>query len=380
MAEIQQPTVKPGSGKIRLGLLSSDLRAHVVAFFAFPLFEHIDRERFEVFAYSFNPGASDAIQERIKSQVDGFRLWPDVTARDAAQMIAEDHLDILIELGGHTDLNKPEVLAYRPAPIQASWLGYPHSIGLTAVDHFICDPHNQPSDPDLMLERPLLMPDSWIAISSALIVRYPPVKDVLASDIKGYVTYGTANNPKKYTRANLTAWAQVVAATPGSHFAFVRPEAASAVFQHNVVRLFEENGVSADRIDWYGVRKTHMALYSEIDITLDTFPLTGGTTTVDALMMGVPVVSLAGEAFHERISHSILTNAGVSDLSASTLEVFHATALRLAGDRDRRQALRQNLRTDLLASALGQTETFARDFYDMIHRVVTAKAGPRTGG
>lgn len=371
-------------GKVRVGVLSADLRAHVVGFFAFPLFEHIDRERFEVFAYSFNPNPPDAIQDRIASHVDGFRQWPDIKAHDAAQKIADDDLDFLVEIGGHTDLNKPEVLAYRPAPIQASWLGYPHSIGLSTVDYFICDPRNQPTRADLLIEEPLLMPASWIAISPALISRYPPPTVTLASDLKGYVTYGTANNPKKYTHQTLAAWARIVAATPGSHFAFLRPEAGSAVFRRNVARIFAEHGVSPDRLDWMAVRGTHMPLYGEIDITLDTFPLTGGTTTVDALMMGVPVVSLVGEAFHERISHSILASAGLSDLSAFTPDAFQTVALRLAADRDRRLDLRRNLRATLLASPLGQTETFARDFYEMIHRTVMqarqAKAASQTGG
>ena len=129
----------------------------------------------------------------------------------------------------------------------------------------------------------------------------------------------------------LAAWARITAATPGAHFAFIRPEAGSRVFRRNVESVFAARGVSADRIDWHVTRGGHMAAYEEIDISLDTFPLTGGTTTVESLLMGVPVVSLAGEAVFERLSRSILINAGLGDLCTTSIADYEACALRLAG-------------------------------------------------
>jgi predicted O-linked N-acetylglucosamine transferase (SPINDLY family) len=367
-------------GKVRLGFLSSDLRDHPVGRLALPLFDHIDHERFEVFVYSFFRGQADGVQARISRSVTGFRTWPEISARDAAQRIASDQLDMLIELGGPTDMNLPEVLAWRPAPIQASYMGYPHSTGLSAVDHYLCDPFNAPLAPDLLLEAPLLFPKSWIALGSASFASAPPVPVQTPEERRGYLTFGSANNPYKYTRDTLTAWARVVAAVPESRFAVIRPEAGSQALRQNITAAFAAQGVSADRLEWQPTRGHHLAAYGDVDISLDTFPLTGGATTVESLLMGVPVVSLAGEAFFQRLSRSILINGGLADLCVDTPEAFHATAVSLAQDRPRRVALRQTLRSDLQASPLGDTETFARDFYDMIHRVVTAKAGPRTGG
>ncbi len=377
LAPIRRSPSAAGS-KVRLGFMSSDLRIHPVGYFALSLFEHLDRSRFEVFTYSYALGEEDALQAHVRARVDGARWWPEISSRDAAQRIADDRLDMLIELGGSTSMNKLDVMAWRPAPIQASWLGYPHSSGLATIDYYICDPHNRPTAPDLMLEEPLLMPHAWIAMSPALLARTPPAAPGLPEDRSGHITFGTANSPHKFTPQVLAAWARVVAAVPGSRFAFVRPEAGSEVFRRNVAQAFAVEGVSADRIEWRAVRGAHLPHYDAIDISLDTFPLTGGTTTVEALLMGVPVVSLSGEAFYQRLSRSILINAGLGDLCVDTPEAFQATAVALAADKARRADLRANLRLRLEASPLGQTEAFARDFYDMVERAV--RAGPRSAG
>ncbi|HZZ66764.1 MAG TPA: tetratricopeptide repeat protein [Phenylobacterium sp.] len=360
----------PGDGRIRLGFMSSDLRRHPVSFFALPLFDHIDASRFEVFCYSFFQGQEDELQARIAGQVAAFRWMPEINARDAAQVIADDGLDMLIELGGSTLMNKIEVMAYRPAPVQASWLGYPHSAGLQAIDYFICDPLTAPADPELLLERPLMMPRTWIAFGEEVFEGHPEIAPGLPEDRAGVLTFGTANAPHKFNREVLRTWARVVAAVPGARFAVIRPEAGSAVFRANVTAEFAAAGVAEDRLVFHAVRGRHMPLYNEVDISLDAFPLTGGTTTAEALWMGVPVVSLRGPAFHERLSASILANAGLGDLVADDVEGFVRVALDLAADRPRRVALRQGLRDQIRQGPLGQGEAFARDFYDLVAAAV----------
>jgi predicted O-linked N-acetylglucosamine transferase (SPINDLY family) len=170
----------------------------------------------------------------------------------------------------------------------------------------------------------------------------------------------------------LAAWARVVAAVPGSRFLFVRPEGGSQAFVRNIRAHFAAQGVAPERVEFRAVSGTHMAQYNEIDIALDTFPQTGGTTTCEAAWMGVPTVTVAGAALFERLSHSILHNAGLGDLSTDSPEAFHAVAVALAADTDRLQALRSGLRDQLKAGPLGQTEAFARDFFDLITRAVAA--------
>ena len=339
-----------------------------------PLFDHID-PRFEVFVYSYNQGKEDAAHRHIEKRITAYRWWRDIGLVQAAENIAADQLDMLIELGGSTHMNKLEVMAYRPAPIQASWLGYPHSAGLATIDYFICDPFSRPTKDEYLIEAPLVMPHSWLALGQQFFVDRHAITDDLPSDRNGYVTYGTANNPHKYGREVLRQWARVVAATPGSKFAFVRPEASGQSFRRNIEAQFALEGVTADRIVWRPVRGAHMPHYNDIDITLDPFPLTGGTTTTESLWMGVPLVSLVGQAFYERLSYSILSNAGYGDLCAKDLDEYVEIALKLAADAPRRREFRKTIRERLRQSPLGQTEQFARDFYEMIHRAVTERPG-----
>jgi len=356
---------RPPDGRIRLGLMSSDLRRHPVGYFAAPLFDHRD-PRFDLHVYSFFQREEDAVQRDLAGKAAAVRCMPQASAREAAQAIADDRLDMLIELGGTTAMNRLEVLAWRPAPVQASWLGYPHSGGLKAIDYLICDPQTAPADPRLMLETPLTMPRTWVALGRAVFDDRHAVDPTPPQDRSGALTFGTANNPYKFTREGLRAWARVVAATPGSRFAFIRPEAGAAAFRTHVLAQFAAEGVEAERVVFHAVRGAHMPLYNEVDISLDTFPLTGGTTTVEALWMGVPVVSLRGPAIYERLSASLLANAGLGDLLADDLAGFERIALALAADRPRRAALRQGLRAQLRQGPLGDTEGFARDFYAML--------------
>ncbi len=370
-APIRKPARRPASGKIRLGFLSSDLRDHPVGYFALPLFEHADPERFDLYCYSFFKGGYiDPTQALIAQASAVYRLAPSANARDAAQMIADDQLDMLIELGGSTDMNKVEVMAWRPAPVQASWLGYPHSVGLAAIDYLICDPLTAPTRRDLLIEKPLTLPNSWIALGRMAFSDAHEIAPGLPQERAGVVSFGTANHPHKYNRAIIALWAQVLGAVPGSRLMFIRPEAAAAIFRQNLMAEFASHGIAAERIVFHAVRGAHMAVYNEIDISLDTAPLTGGTTTTESLWMGVPVVSLMGEALFERLSYSILINSGLADLTTADPAAFVRIAAALAGDRDRRLALRQTLRGRMRAGPLGQSEQFARDFYDLIAKTV----------
>jgi predicted O-linked N-acetylglucosamine transferase (SPINDLY family)/Flp pilus assembly protein TadD len=374
---IKRPPPRPADGRIRLGIMSSDLRQHPVAYFALPLFDHIDRERFDVYCYSFYEGSEDALQAYIAKQVTEFRWIPDRASRDIAQVIADDQIDILMELGGSTHMNRLDVMAFKAAPLQVSWLGYPHSAGLSTIDYFVCDPYSKPADPALLIERPLVMPHTWLALGRVFSASHA-LTEGLPEERNGFITFGTANNPHKYSREVLGAWARVIAAVPGSKFTFVRPEGSSATFRRNVLAEFTAHGVAEDRIIFNTIRGAHMPFYNDIDITLDPFPLTGGTTTTESLWMGVPVVSLRGEAFFERLSYSILSNAGLGDLVGSDLDEYQAIALKLVADRERRRDLRATMRDRLRDSPLGQTEAFARDFYDMLARAVAeGPPGPR---
>jgi predicted O-linked N-acetylglucosamine transferase (SPINDLY family) len=303
--------------KLRVGFMSSDLRNHPVSYFALPLLEQHDPDRVQVFCYSFYEGERDAVQAHIETKADAFRWWPRKPSAEVAAGIAEDELDILFELGGSTAMNKLDVMAHRPARIGASWLGYP-AFGRTRDDRLHPDrPLHPPRRSALLVERAFEMPESWVTLGRLGFHDRVPIEDGLPEERRGVLTFGTMNNPYKYTRACLDAWAAVLRAVPGSRFLFVRPEAAGESFVANARATFAARDVDPGRLDFVGVRGKHLPYYNAIDIALDSFPHVGGTTTCETLWMGVPTITLVGPGFPERLSYSNLSNAGLGDLCAA---------------------------------------------------------------
>jgi predicted O-linked N-acetylglucosamine transferase (SPINDLY family) len=355
--------------KLRVGFMSSDLRHHPITYFALPLLEGYDPDRAEVFCYSFSEKDADAVQRHIAQKVTGFRHWPKRPDGQVAEGIATDGLDILFELGGSTAMNKLEVMGYRPARLGASWLGYPHSAGLEQIDLILTDPYLRPDDPQLLIERPFEMPSTWVALSRMFAPH--DITEGTPERRKGHLSFGTANNPYKYTPACLDAWAAVLRAVPGSRFVFLRPEGGVDSFVQGARSAFARRDVDPDRLEFIGVRGDHMRHYNEIDIALDTLPHVGGTTTCEALWMGVPTISLVGPGFPERLSYSNLSNAGLGDLAVFSVTDYIARAVELAADPARRLALRHGLRAQIAANPLGQPERFTRDFYDLARKVAS---------
>lgn len=370
------PPRKPAlaSKKIRIGFMSSDLRNHPVTYFLQSFIDSYDRSRFELYGYSFYPKAPDAAQAHIAKTVDGFRLMHTVADRGVVEQMQADGLDILFELGGTTRFNRLDIMAHRPAPISVSWLGYPHSAGLSRIDYILVDPYLRPPEADLLIERPFEVPHSWVSIGEQGMGK-AEIELGTPEGRQGCLTFGTMNNPLKYTAEGFALWARIMAEVPGSRFLFVRPESSSAAFRRNIEALFAAGGIAADRIGFEAVRGRHLPHYNRIDITLDCFPQTGGTTTCESLWMAVPVVTRVGPAFFERLSYSNLSNAGLGDLCAHTDEDYVRIAVALAADRPRREDLRATMRQRLRGQPLGDWRRWVEDFQDTIAATVAAHAG-----
>ncbi len=356
-------------GKIRVGFMSSDLRNHPVAYFALPIFEQLNQDRFEAYVYSFYPAPADGVQSFVQKKSAAHRSMLQATDQEIAQQIADDDLDILFELGGSTRYNRLDVMAYRAAPIQVSWLGYPHSCGLSTIDYIVVDPYIMPDDPSLLIEKPFLLPESWVVLGK-LGFRDIPIEPGLPEEKAGAITFGTMNNPYKYTRETFAMWGPILNQVKGSRFLFVRPEAGAPSFRANVRAEFARHGVAEDRILFESVRGRHLPHYNRIDIALDTGPQTGGTTTCETLWMGVPAVTLVGPAFFERLSYSNLSNAGLGDLCAFSPEEYVRIAVDLANDPSRRRDLRHSLRARIRDRPLGDETRWVRNFEGEIERIV----------
>jgi predicted O-linked N-acetylglucosamine transferase (SPINDLY family) len=311
------------------------------------------------------------VQTHFAGKVDVFRLMPHSADPAVAQQIADDDLDILFELGGSTHLNRLEAMAYRPAPVQVSWLGYPHSCGLSVIDYILLDPYIRPDDPALLIERPFEMPESWVSLGR-MGFRDEPILPGLPEDRAGHLTFGTMNNPYKYTPETIGLWAAAMNQVPGSRFLFVRPEGGTEIFRRNLGRAFAKHGIAPERLEFLPQRGMHLQHYNRIDISLDTAPHTGGTTTCETLWMGVPTVTLVGPAFFERLSYSNLSNAGLGDLCSFNPADYVRIAVELANDRARRLALRHGLREQIRQRPLGMTERFVANFQRQIETVLAS--------
>ncbi|MGB8275120.1 MAG: tetratricopeptide repeat protein [Alphaproteobacteria bacterium] len=365
--------------KIRIGILSSDLRYHSVSRFMLPLATRYDRDRFEMYCYSPVRMDNDIVQKQYRASVDKFTFVTNLTDRQVAEVIRADDIDILIELNGFTQGSRLPAIAFRPAPVQISWLGYPFTSALKDMDYVLVDEYLKPEEDTGLVESPLVMKGSWVCFGEGLLFDPVDIDPVPPADRNGFVTFGTLNNTYKYTPGAIALWAEVMKRVPDSRFLIVRPECGSLVACRNIAEEFAKNAVSPDRLYYINNRNQklpHLAYYNEIDLSLDTFPITGGTTTTEALWMGVPVVTLYGPTLHQRISYALLRHCGLEECCAQTKAEYVEKAVALASDVTRLRALKAGLRGRLQASPLARPDLFVENFQATMTEVA-AKHGLR---
>lgn len=371
--------VRPAD-KLRIGFLSSDLRRHSVANFVLPIVKNYDRSKFEIHCFSPYAVPGDNIQEQIMELVDGFHVLKNYSDREAALYIRDQEIDVLLELNGFTRDTMIKSLRFKPAPIQIYWLGYPFTTGLPEVDYILVDPYFSPEREDWLIETPLKMPEAWVCFDS---FREEEICGELPVERNGFVTFGTLNNTYKFTRECVAAWCTVMREVENSRFLLVRPEADSVILRNMLKKEFADNGIDPSRIEFFNNFNrpdSHLKYYNLIDISLDTFPMTGGTTTCDAIWMGCPVISLVGPALHQRVSYSLLENAGCGELACRSLEEYMGTAVLLARDHDSLRDYRHKMRPALASSPLCQSERFARNFEKVISEAWSANANEKKSG
>ncbi len=365
---------KDPSQPLGIGFVSADFRDHSIARFLWPLFEHLDRSRFSLFGYSTFQH-QDRWRKRFDQSADAMRDVAHLSPLELCRAIRADEIHILFDLTGFTKGSRTSAFAWRAAHAQVSWLGFPGSTGLPQMDFLFLDRHLAPADPSLIREQPLLSPGTTVCFSQ---IDEVPITPTIPELVRGYLTFGTLNNSYKITPSTIRRWALVLNNLPTAQFLFVRREFQSFHLRANIRAEFGRHGISGDRIHFLNNRlacRHYLDCYNEIDITLDTYPVTGGTTTTDALWMGVPVVALEGPNVHQRVCSAILRHAGHPEWIATSDGEFLQIALDLASDQERRTALRQSLRSELKASPLCNTQQFAADFahtMDLIaHRLST---------
>lgn len=352
--------------RIRVGFLSSDLRDHSVGKHVSPLLLSYDPERLEIYGYSCWDVGSDPVHQAFSQLMNGeLRTVHNLPSRQVAEIIRGDEIDILMEMNGHTLGSRLDVIPYRPAPIQIEWLGFPFTTGLKDLDYFLLDKYVAPTDRSLMIEKPLLMPECWTTFGGLPEV---PITETLPVEENGYITFGTLNSPYKLSQGTIAAWARVMQQVPNSRMMIVRGDVRSRVLCANIANEFAKHGINSERLGFFDNRSQnvqHLDCYNFIDITMDTFPVTGGTTTSDAIWMGVPVVTLVGPSHHQRISYGLLSHVGLQELCTDNLDDYVQRAVDLAGDVESLRFLRQNLREVMRQSYLCDGPRFAANFCDV---------------
>lgn len=354
--------------RLRVGFLSPDLRNHAVVYSVEGLLAQLDRRGFSVIALHLHPGG-DHITERIKRHADEFIELANHALQEQVQLILDAKLDILIDLAGHTGNNGLLLMAMKLVPIQVSWLGYPATTGLTAIDYKFTDEVTDPEGADdqyserlyrlptlFSCYRPLIRNPLW---------RYQPAYQVrpTPSVQNGYVTFGSCNNLGKLTDDVLRLWGRILATVPNSRLLIEGKSLDQAEFAGNYRKRCARLGIDTSRLELVPLEvKNQYLTYHRIDIALDPFPLTGGTTTFDLLWMGVPLVSMVGDSFKSRLSTGILTYLGRTEWLANNTEEYVRIARDLAVDVHGLNTLRLGLRHEVERSVLMREDLYCQHF------------------
>jgi protein O-GlcNAc transferase len=344
--------------RLRIGYVSADFWAHPVGRFLLPLLENHDKERHEIFAFS-QATISDPLTAEFMAACDGWTSVVGLSDEQMAERVRQDGIDILVDLSLHTAGNRLLVFARQPAPVQITWLGYPGSTGLKTMDYRISDPYLDPAGTDLSIysEKTLTLPDSFWCYRAS-----PVAGEVAACPARaqGRVTFGCLNHFGKVTPPMLRVWMRLLQNLPE---AVILLHVTPGISRQRVLDLFAQEGIDPQRVQFEGRvhPRDYFQLYGKIDIALDTSPFAGGTTTCDALWMGVPVVTMRGQTVIGRGGVSILANVGLTQLVAESEEQYVQIATGLAGDIGQLERWRSELRGMMQASPLMDAPRFARN-------------------
>ena len=352
--------VRDPARRLRIGYVSPDFWMHPVARFMLPLLQHHDRDRFEIVAYS-SRYLKDGFTEECAKHVDLWRECHHLSDAALAQQIRDDGIDILVDLTMHSRDCRPGLFARKPAPLQVSYLAYVGTTGQSTMDYRLTDIHlDPPGGPESPFpEKPLRLSRCWWTFQPPVRTTVPDVQSPPCLKT-GAITFGSLNNFVKVNEGTRALWAKVVASVPGARLLLHIKESRA---RDGLLEFLAGHGLPADRVTLIGYQDgpSYMATYGRIDIALDPSPFAGGTTTFDALWMGVPVITLAGDRMASRGGRSILATLGRPEWVADSAEQYVAIAQNLAADPAGLATIRAGLREEIRNSALMDNAGFTRD-------------------
>ncbi|MCA9051433.1 MAG: hypothetical protein KDA89_21995, partial [Planctomycetaceae bacterium] len=367
--------------KLRVGYVSPDFRGHAVMRFVLPFLEAHDRDRFDIVLYS-ETAQEDRSTQTAVALADAFIRTREMSDEALAKQIQSDGIDILVDLAGHTAENRLPVFAFKPAPVQVSFLGYPGTTGLTRVDYFLTDRIREPHlGVGCYTEHPVMLPHGaccYEALEAAEPTAPPCLKN-------GYVTFGSSHRPEKISPETLSVWALVLASVPNSRLLLFRDSFRSESLKSQFRQTLQESGINIGRVDFgWELPERHLDIYSRMDIMLDVFPWGSGTTAYDAMWMGVPIPTLAGDRGSCRSTASLLHFAGFPELIAAGPGDYVRIACGLASDHQRLTQLRGTIRPAMKNSVCHRrqfTQDLETAYREIWSRYLTqATNGTRSSG
>lgn len=352
--------------RLRVGVVSPDFRVHSVAFFLDAIYEKLDRSQFELLSY-YTTSNTDALTERFRARSAEWRAVAGVPDQHLAERIVADRVDVLFETSGHTAGHSLKAFHLRPAPVQVAYCGYPNTAGVAAIDYRFVDSLTDPPGAEAFHTEKL------VRLDPCFLCFTPPNNAPAPGPAHdGPVRFGSFNATNKINDFTIALWSQVLAAVPGSRLTLKALALADRKLCEALAARFASRGIDPARLEFLPPTKSqndHLAKYHAVDVGLDPFPYHGTTTTCDAMFMGVPVVSLAGDRHASRVGVSLLNAVGLGDLVGETPEQFVQIATTLAQDRARLADLRTTLRDRMLASPLCDATGFAARFGTAIRGV-----------
>lgn len=364
-------------GPLRVGYVSGDLGIHPVGMFLAPVLRRHDPAAVIPFVYDAAP-KQDALAKLLrKAALKAGGEWRDIGSMEdaaAAALIASDGIDLLVDLSGHTARGRSALFAWRAAPVQLAWLGYFATTGLSVMDFVISDRFHSPPGSEADFSETLLrMPHNRFCFQP---LTDPPPRQGSPFIRNGYVTFGCFNNPAKLNEDVLAAWAGILRRVPESRLLLKWKSFADAPFRAHISGILQRHGIAQERVECRpdSAYQTLLRQYGEVDIALDPFPFSGGQSSVEALWMGTPLVTLAGERMVSRQGCSFLSVIGLPELVAGDVEAYGETAVALARDGERLAELHRSLRERMRQSPLCDAPRFTRDL-ETLYRQAYAMAG-----
>jgi predicted O-linked N-acetylglucosamine transferase (SPINDLY family) len=355
---------EPDPRRLRVGFVSGDLRDHVGGYFVESVMQAMDAARIEMIAYP-TQGQDGQLTGRIRPCFSAWRPIHGLNDEAAARLIHDDALHVLVDLSGHTAHNRMGLFAWKPAPVQATWIGYFGTTGVAEIDYFLTDRHVlPPEDESHFVETP------WRLGSAGCLT--PPAVDIAPNALpaleRGVFTFGCFNNLRKVTDEVVALWSRILLQAPGARLFLKAPQLGRPDIVEKTRQRFAAHGVSPDRLllEAASPRDLYFQAYHRIDVALDPFPYNGATTSIEGLWMGVPAIVRPGDRFLSRVGESIAHRAGMAEWIATDDDDYVAKAVALAADPTPLVSLRATLREKVLASPLFDAGHAAKDLEDAL--------------